>query len=94
MGIKPPAAQVLMEAAMLLELAPASEHVTAVITSHMETGENFDGAIVIGVYPGNREEIWIEFHGQRANVRGKDVEDLCKQLRRARKIAGEQPETP
>jgi hypothetical protein len=77
---------------MMLEVAPASERVTAVITSHMGTGENFDGAIVIGIYPTSRDEIWIEFRGQRANVQLEDVDDLCKQLKRAKKRAAEQPE--
>lgn len=78
---------------MLTELDPDSERVTAVITSHMETGENFDGAILIGVYPENRDDVWIEFHDKRANVRCTDVDTFCKQLKRAKAIALEQKES-
>jgi hypothetical protein len=72
---------------MLTELAPNSERATAVITSHLESGENFDGAIVIGVYPENETEIWIESQGTRIAVMCGDVDSLCKQLKRAKKIA-------
>lgn len=73
---------------MIKEFSPEVEHITAVLTSHLETGENFDGAIVIGHY-GNSTEIWIEFQGARQNVSVGDVDNLCRQLRRARKMATE-----
>jgi hypothetical protein len=75
---------------VMTQLTPSSEQVTAVLTSHLATGENFDGAILIGIYPGQKDEIWIRAHGVTINVQLPDVEDLCKQLRRAKKMAGEQ----
>ena len=81
---------------MITEFAPIAERCTAVLTSHMEGGENFEGALAIGVYPYATNEIWMEFSGQRINIQSADVPDLCKQLRRAAKIATEQEsgETP
>jgi hypothetical protein len=78
---------------MLTELAVVGESVTAVLTSHLATGENFDGAMLFGIYPGNTEEIWIEFRGQRLNLQLPDVPAVIKQLKRAAKLAAEQ-ETP
>ena len=74
---------------MMTELAPATETVTAVLTSHLETGENFEGAILIGTYPGNDAEVWIAFNGARLNIQCPDVDAFCKQLKRAVKIARE-----
>lgn len=48
---------------MLTQFEPNTERVTAVITSHLESGENFDGAIAIGVYPQNDAEIFIQASG-------------------------------
>jgi hypothetical protein len=75
---------------VITEFACRSESVTAVITSHMETGENFDGAIVIGVYPEDLDEIWIETQGVRTNIQVADIPAFCKQLKRAGQIAQEQ----
>lgn len=71
---------------MITEFVPGVEYVTAVLTSHLATGENFDGAITIGHY-GNATEIWIELQGTRQNITIGDVDGLCKQLRRAKKKA-------
>lgn len=72
---------------MLTEFTESSERVTAVITSHLESGENFDGAIVIGFYPQNNMEVFIQAQGIVINVALGDVDDLCRQLKRAKKIA-------
>lgn len=77
---------------MMNELDPGSEKVTAVLTSHLDSGENYDGAILIGVYPDNRTEIWLESREGRVNVQCSDVDAFCKQLKRAKKIAQEQTE--
>ena len=74
----------------MTEIAPDAERVTAVLTSHMGSGEDFEGAIVIGIYPNSMTEIWIESHGQRTNIQCSDVDVFCKQLKRAKKIAQEQ----
>lgn len=76
---------------MLTEFTPTAEHVTAVITSHMDSGENFDGAITIGYYPESQGEVWIIRHeGHTLNVQLADVDDFCRQLKRAKKMAAEQ----
>lgn len=72
---------------MLTEFSETTERVTAVITSHLESGENFDGAIVIGFYPENNMEVFIQVQGITINVALADVDDLCRQLKRAKKIA-------
>ena len=74
---------------MLTEFTPSAEHCTAVITSHMGTGENFEGAIAVGYYPGSPGEIWMETHGVRSNIQLADVDAFCKQLKRAAKLAKE-----
>ncbi len=66
---------------------------TAVMTSHMESGENFDGAISIGYYPSSSQEIWIESKGQRTNIQLSDVDAFCKQLKRAAKLAKAQEQS-
>lgn len=75
---------------MLIEFAPTADHVTAVMTSHLQTGENFDGAIVIGFYPESTIEIFVRTQGVTINVQLADVDDLCRQLKRAKKLAAEQ----
>jgi hypothetical protein len=75
---------------MITEFSPGAEQCTAVLTSHMDTGENFEGAISIGIYPDVQNEIWFEFKGHRINIQCVDVPTLCKQLKRAAKIATEQ----
>lgn len=70
---------------MLTEFG-AGEICTAVMTSHMESGENYDGAITVGHY-GDTGEIWIGFHGERVNINVTDVDALCKQLKRAKALA-------
>ena len=62
------------------------ETCTAVMTSHLETGENFDGAIAIGHY-GNPDEIWIQARGATVSINVTDVDALCKQLKRAKALA-------
>lgn len=74
----------------MTEFDSESETVTAVLTSHMESGENYEGAIVIGIYPENKAEVWIEAHGERTNIQCEDVDAFCKQLKRAKKLALEQ----
>ena len=74
---------------MLIEFMPSAEHCTAVITSHLDSGENFDGAIAIGYYPGSTE-IWMQAQGVRVNIQSADVDVFCKQLKRAAKIAKDQ----
>ncbi|KAF1019669.1 MAG: hypothetical protein GAK30_02985 [Paracidovorax wautersii] len=77
---------------MITEITLA-ERVTAVITSHLDDGDNYDGAIVIGVYPHSQSEIWIEHQGARSNIQVADIPGLIKQLRRAARIAEEQEAT-
>lgn len=74
---------------MLTEFSTTTEHCTAIITSHMASGENFEGAISMGYYPGEPEEIWLELKGTRINIQLADVDVLCKQLKRAAKLAKE-----
>lgn len=70
---------------MLTELN-TGDACTAIMTSHLETGENFDGAISIGHYADGRE-IWVEAGGRRFHVQLADVDALCKQLKRAKSLA-------
>lgn len=77
---------------MMQEIQPGAERVTAVLTSHLESGENFDGPITLGTYPENRAEIFVRTQGITINVQVGDVDALCKQLKRAKKLALEQPE--
>lgn len=65
----------------------ANEVCSAVITSHLATGENFDGAISIGYYPGQNNEIWIQTQGYTINVQLADLNEFIKQLKRAALIA-------
>ena len=67
----------------------ANEICIATITSHLETGENFDGAISIGYYA-NLPEVWIQYADRRLNVQPQDLDALCKQLKRAKLIVLEQ----
>lgn len=76
---------------MHAEIDSNIEKVTAVLTSHMESGENFEGAILIGVYLGSQDEIWIQNSGHRFNLRCADVPTFCKLLKTAAQIAKEQP---
>jgi hypothetical protein len=75
---------------VITEFNDTTERVTAVITSHLESGENYDGAIVIGFYPKNNAEVFIQAQGITINVALEDVDDLCRQLKRAKKIAAGQ----
>lgn len=75
---------------MMTELSPFADRCTAVMTSHLDSGENFEGAILFGVYPDNQLEIWILAAGVRTNINVTDVDAFCKQLKRAAKIAREQ----
>ena len=68
----------------------SGETCTAVITSHLETGENFDGAISIGYYKESSNEVWIQAQGYTVNIQLADLSEFIKQLKRAAKIAGEQ----
>lgn len=70
---------------MLTEIG-IGETCTAVITSHLETGENFDGAITIGHYD-SPDEIWIQARGVTVSINVTDVDALCKQLKRAKALA-------
>ena len=74
---------------MLMQLG-TEDVCTAVITSHMEDGENFDGAIVIGCYREHMNEVWLRFGDGMINVQLDDVDVLCKQLKRAAKMCREQ----
>ena len=78
---------------MMAIFVPAVEHVTAVMTTHLETGENFDGAITLGYYPGNRAEVFIQTQGQTVNIQVPDVNAFCRELKRAKKMAIEQEQT-
>jgi len=60
------------------------------MTSHFGNGENYEGAICVGVYPDSDAEIWIEVPASRININVDDVNALCRQLKRAAKIAREQ----
>lgn len=75
---------------MITEISDSGERVTAVMTSHLQDGENFDGAIVIGFYPASDKEVFIRAQGITINVQLGDVDDLCRQLKRAKKLAAEQ----
>lgn len=79
---------------MITEISDSAERVTAVMTSHMPDGVNFDGAIVIGFYPENDKEVFIRAQAITINVQLGDVDDLCRQLKRAKKIAAEQGVAP
>lgn len=74
---------------MLMQL-DAQDVCTAVITSHLETGENFDGAIALGYYREQMNEIWLRFNGVTLNVQLEDVDVLCKQLKRAARMCRQQ----
>ena len=64
-----------------------NECVTAAITSHLESGENFDGPVCVGVYQQNELEIFIDLCGVRTNIDVRDVDLLCRELKRAKAIA-------
>lgn len=63
-----------------------NETCTAVITSHLESGENYDGAVSIGHYA-DAPEIWIAANGSRFHLQLVDVDVFCKQLKRAKTLA-------
>ena len=75
----------------LIELSPSSDVVTAVFNSELETGESFEPPICVGFYKG-QSEIFI-CHGDGIfNIQNRDINEFCKQLKRAAKLANEQVE--
>ena len=75
---------------MITEFAIATEICSSVLTTHLESGENFDGAVSIGFYPQNPCEVCIEHQEHRMNIQCVDIDAFCRQLRRARQLAIEQ----
>lgn len=75
---------------MINEFDPVVEAVTAVLTSHLSSGENFDGAIIIGYYPETDSEVWFHNGKHRLNIQCSDIDELCKQLKRAKRMASSQ----
>ena len=73
---------------MITEFAYGSEHCTAVMTSPLLSGEEFDGPISTGVYPG-QSEVWLEFKNTRVNIQARHIDEFCKQLKRAKRVAAE-----
>lgn len=68
-----------------------AEVCTATMTSHLESGENFDGPISVGFYPGT-SELWVQHDGHTINIQAKDVDQFCRELKRAKKLAMEHNE--
>lgn len=75
----------------LTELSPGSDIVTAVFNSEMEGGESFDQPICIGHYKGS-DEVFIMRGDHVMNIQNCDINEFCKQLKRAQKIAQEAKE--
>lgn len=71
----------------ITQVAPTVESVTAILVSRLDSGENFDPPVLIGIYPSSNKEIWVESDGKRVNINVEDVNPLCRELRRARDIA-------
>lgn len=65
-----------------------SEVCTATMTSHLASGENFYGPISVGFYPG-AAEVWIQNEGHTINIQAEDVDQFCRELKRAKKLAME-----
>ena len=74
----------------LIEFAPGSEVITAAFNSPVESGEAFGTPISVGYYIGTHE-IHIQHNGATLNIQAVDVNEFCKQLKRAAKLALEQP---
>lgn len=72
----------------ITELSPGSDVVTAVFNSEMETGESFEAPICIGYYRGSNE-VFLMQSDHVMNIQNGDINEFCKQLKRAAKIAAE-----
>jgi hypothetical protein len=73
------------------EFAVGAEVCTATINLEMLGGEAVMGPLHIGYYPGEDHEVWIEQEGQRVQFSGRHFDAVIKQLKRAQKLAKEQP---
>ncbi len=74
------------------EFAVAIEVCTATINLEMPTGEAVSGPLHIGFYPCEKDgEIWIDQEGQRVQFSCRHFDAVIKQLKRAQKLAKEQP---
>jgi len=69
------------------EFGPKFETCTAVISLEQLSGEAYQGPISIGIY--NTEELWIECEGHRINLPERHLNDILKQIKRARKITAD-----
>ena len=75
------------------EFAVNYEVCTATINLEMPNGEAVSGPLHIGFYPNedDDDEIWIEQEGQRVQFSVRHFDAVIKQLKRANKLAKEQP---
>ena len=64
----------------------ASEVCTAAVHMPMETGESYQGSLLVGYYPGGKE-VFVSLEGHVINMPDGYLEQVVKQLRRAYKIA-------
>lgn len=69
----------------ITEFSIAGETCTAAMTSNLEFGECYGGPISVGYY--SQVECWIKHEGHTINIQTVDVNDFCKQLKRAARIA-------
>lgn len=74
----------------ITQVSTVGEAVTAVLVPRVDSGENFDPPVLVGIYQSSNDEVWIEIAGKRANINITDVLPLCRELRRARALAMEQ----
>lgn len=70
------------------QFAIDAEVCTATMTSHLTSGENFDGPLSVGFYPGS-DEVWVQHGGHTINIQAEDVDQFCRELKRAKKLAME-----
>ena len=70
----------------ITELSPGCDVVTAVFNSELLDGQSFEAPICIGHYKGT-DEVFVMQGDHVMNIQNSDINEFCKQLKRAAKIA-------
>jgi hypothetical protein len=75
----------------ILELSPKAEVVTTIFRTETADGATWDAPVAFGYYPGNRDEVFVQSEEWLYNIQCSDVDEFCRALKRAKKLAMEQP---
>lgn len=70
------------------DMNPKAECVTTIFTSPTPDGAYCDGAMAIGYYPDNRDEVFLQLDdGTVFNIQCDDVNAFCRAVKRAKQFA-------